>query len=104
MELFGGLRVGVRARTLNFPITNGSINLAHRLNAVGALSKVTGTVIDILEGCALKDPHVNKLQRKKYMRPWKGYRRKCRRLSIEREARQRVTEEGHASERVIEES
>ena len=85
LELFDGLRVGVSARTLHFPVTLGRMilacrltadgtfsndtlgrmNLAHRLNAFGAFSKVTGTIVDILEGYALKDSHVNELQRKK---------------------------------------
>ena len=43
--------------------------VAHRLNAVGTYSKVTGTIVDILEDYALKDKHVNDLQRKKDTRP-----------------------------------
>ena len=69
MELFGRLCVGARARTLHFPVILGRMNLAHHLNAVGTLSKVMGTIVDILEGYALKDTHVNELQRKKDMRP-----------------------------------
>ena len=44
LELFGHLRVGVRARMLHFPVTLGRMNLAHRLNAVGTFSKV---IVDI---------------------------------------------------------
>ena len=40
LKLFGRLRVGGRARTLHFPVALGKRNLAHRLNAVGTLSKV----------------------------------------------------------------
>ena len=47
MELFGRLRGRTRARTLHFPVTLGRMNLAHRLNAVGTFSKVTGTIVDI---------------------------------------------------------
>ena len=41
------------------------MNLARRLNAVGAFSKVMGIIVDILEGYAAKDKHVNDVQRKK---------------------------------------
>ena len=51
MELFGGLHIGARACTLHFPVTLGRMNLAHHWN--------------VLDGYALKDTHVNKLQRKK---------------------------------------
>ena len=47
LDLFDRLRVGVRARTLHFPVTLGRMNLALRLNAVGTFSKVTGTIVDI---------------------------------------------------------
>ena len=47
LELFGRLRVGVRARTLHFPVTLGRMNLAHRLNAVDTFSKGTGTIADV---------------------------------------------------------
>ena len=104
LELFDRLRVGVRARTLHFPVTLGRMNLAHRLNAVGTFSKVTGTIVDILEGYALKDTHVNELQRKKDTRPGTGYRGKSRRLRVEGHPRDRVTREGHTRERVTEES
>ena len=69
LELFGRLSVGVRARTLHFPVTLGRMSLAHRLNAVGTFLKVTGTVVDVLEGYAWKETHVNDLQRKKDTRP-----------------------------------
>ena len=59
LELFGRLRVGACARTLHFPVTLARMNLACRLNAVGAFSNVTGTIVDILKGYALKDTHVN---------------------------------------------
>ena len=65
MGLFGWLCIAARARTLHFPVTLGRMNLAHRLNAVGAFLKVTATIVDILEGYALKDTQVNELQRKK---------------------------------------
>ena len=47
LELFGRLSVGARTRTLHFPVILGRMNLAHRLNAVGTFSKVTGTIVDI---------------------------------------------------------
>ena len=65
LELIGRLRVGAHARTLNFPVTLGRMDVAHRLNTAGAFSKVTVTVVDILEGYVLKDTDVNELQRKK---------------------------------------
>ena len=49
--------------------------LAHRLNAVVAFSKVTGTIFNILEGYALKETYVNELQRKKAA-PLNGLQRK----------------------------
>ena len=48
-------------------VTLGRMNLAHHMNAVGAFSKLTGSIVDNLEGYALKDTHVNELQRKKNM-------------------------------------
>ena len=69
LELFDWLRDGARARTLHFPVTLGRINLAHRLNAIGAFSKVTGTIVDILQSYASKNTHVNELQRKKDTHP-----------------------------------
>ena len=75
MELFGWLRVGARACTLHFPVILARMNLAHRLNAIGSFSKVTSTILDILEGYALKDTHVNELQRKKDA-PLNGLQRK----------------------------
>ena len=47
----------------------GQDESCRRLNAVGTFSKVTGTIVDILEGYALKDTRMNELQRKKDMRP-----------------------------------
>ena len=37
----------------------GTMNLAHRLNDAGAFSKVTDTIVDILDGYELKDTHVD---------------------------------------------
>ena len=48
LELFGRLGVGACAYMLHFLVTLGRMNLAHHLNAVGAFSKVTGAIVDIL--------------------------------------------------------
>ena len=47
LELFNRLHVGGRTRTLYFLVTLGRMNLAHRWNAIGTFSKVTGTTVDI---------------------------------------------------------
>ena len=48
LELFSRLHVGACARTLHFPVSLGRMNLAHRLNAIGTFSNVTGTIVDIV--------------------------------------------------------
>ena len=47
LERFDRVRVGARARMLHLPVTLGRMNLAHRWNAAGTFSKVTGTIVDI---------------------------------------------------------